>query len=908
MMNSSAQSSASSHEPSFIRSIEGVEEYTLNNGLQVLLIPDQDKATMLVNMVYKVGARHEQAGQSGIAHFLEHYCFKGTAKYPEPLQSFQSRGIQANASTSFDRTNFYAVFAAEEENLDWYLGWQADLMQNLKIKQQDLKTELKVILDEKANNHNHPLVVLAEKMHNMVFAQHPYGRPMIGSNFDLNRITSSQVNDFYQRYYRPYHAVLVVSGQFDPQTALALIMKHFAAIPGATRNETSHTLPPYTNERIQRGERHVILRGPEEQSYMMFMYLQPPAATREAVWLRLAVDMITEAPSGPLYKEFVLKGHVNASIGQVQCYHDYSLASFTLVLNQDAKRRRVYNKLQHLLEHSAAYYFTQKQLDRVRKQWLNQWRQLFNDTINLGLGLTEAIATGDWRLFFWERQEVEGANLADIKAIVGKYWLASNRNSGQFIGQSIAPVKFVPFIAPPNIEELLQDFEGQTQAPQNSAFDSSITNIQRQTIVKQHELPQGKIKFAILPKENRGQYVYLSYCLLAGQAEDYRNQALVREFAVELLYAGTTSLKRQKLYDRLDKLEALLNFHAENNSLVVSLHCPVERLAKALKLSFKIIRDANFDEEELQLAKQKNLAMLQAQKSNPAYLMQNTLERHFYQYEKLDCRYSPTIQEKIDRLEALTRQELLDFKDKFYGVNRVLVSAVGPLDPKAVQQLFIDEMKDWPAALPYRFIPIDVPHVSSNFYYIQTVNTENVQYLGTHIFGIDSAGPDYAPLLLANHILGGGPGSVLWRDIRVAKGYSYHIESELSPSHRDQRCGWNLNASFAIEDYPEVLDLIKQSIDRCAQPHEITQEQLNSARQDLLKQFSLHRANDSILNLIMMRNLKNHHCFDWQAQLEENLQRCSLADVQRCFKRYLQSAFLSEAVASDFQQHCHLKT
>ncbi len=113
-----------------VASVEGITEFRLSNGLRVLLAPDDSKPTTTVNMTYLVGSRNENYGQTGMAHLLEHMMFKGTATTRNALGEFSRRGLHANGSTSSDRTNYFASFAANPDTLDWYLGWQADAMVN----------------------------------------------------------------------------------------------------------------------------------------------------------------------------------------------------------------------------------------------------------------------------------------------------------------------------------------------------------------------------------------------------------------------------------------------------------------------------------------------------------------------------------------------------------------------------------------------------------------------------------------------------------------------------------------------------------------------------------------------------------------------------------------------------------
>src|SRR4051812_5559748 len=139
---------------SAVRSVEGIAEYRLANGLQVLLVPDDSKPTTTVNVTYRVGSRMENYGETGMAHLLEHLLFKGTPTHKNLLGEFSKRGLRANGTTSFDRTNYFASFSANPDNLRWYLGWQADAMVNSFIARTDLDTEMTVVRNEMERGEN----------------------------------------------------------------------------------------------------------------------------------------------------------------------------------------------------------------------------------------------------------------------------------------------------------------------------------------------------------------------------------------------------------------------------------------------------------------------------------------------------------------------------------------------------------------------------------------------------------------------------------------------------------------------------------------------------------------------------------------------------------------------------------
>ena len=159
-----------------LSSVEGITEYSLTNGLNVLLYPDNSKQTITVNMTYKVGSRHEGYGETGMAHLLEHLVFKGTPNHPNIPNELSSHGSRPNGTTWYDRTNYFETFNATEDNLKWALDLEADRMVNSYIAKKDLETEMTVVRNEFESGENNPTGVLMQRVMSTAYLWHNYGQ------------------------------------------------------------------------------------------------------------------------------------------------------------------------------------------------------------------------------------------------------------------------------------------------------------------------------------------------------------------------------------------------------------------------------------------------------------------------------------------------------------------------------------------------------------------------------------------------------------------------------------------------------------------------------------------------------------------------------------------------------------
>src|SRR5216117_2303674 len=240
-----------------ITSVEGITEYRLqSNGLRILLFPDLSKPTITVNITYLIGSKHENYGETGMAHLLEHMLFKGSTNHPNVPKELQDHGSRPNGTTWFDRTNYFETFQASDANLEWALDLEADRMVNSFVAQKDLDSEMTVVRNEFERGENSPMDVLEERVMSVAYDWHNYGKLPIGARSDIEGVPIERLQAFYRTYYQPDNALLLIAGKIDEAATLALVQQYFGRVPRPQR-----TLQPnYTMEPTQDGERAVTLR------------------------------------------------------------------------------------------------------------------------------------------------------------------------------------------------------------------------------------------------------------------------------------------------------------------------------------------------------------------------------------------------------------------------------------------------------------------------------------------------------------------------------------------------------------------------------------------------------------------------------------------------------------------------
>ena len=645
-----------------IHQVEGVTEYQLNNGLKLLLAPDASRPNTTVNMTYLVGSRHENYGQTGMAHLLEHLLFRGTPTMPNALGEFSKRGLAANGSTSVDRTNYYATFAANPDTLKWYLDWQADVMVNATIAKADLDAEMTVVRNEMERGENSPFRVLMQKMQAAAFQWHNYGKSTIGARSDVEQVDIEQLRKFYQLYYQPDNAVLIISGQFDVEDTLQHIQKQFNTIAKPTR-----TLPPeYTEEPIQDGARSVTVRRQGGSPIIAAQYHIPAEADPQFMPLSLGVSLLGDTPSGLLYKNLVEKNLATSVFGYAAGLKQPGYALFMAELEDKMNQQQALEALNQLVEKNNSQ-FTQTDVDRVRNQWLNGWSQTYADPASLASALSESVATGDWRLFFWHRDQVESVELEQIQTALKTWLVADNRTNGLYIPTTTTAR--APKATTPDVTALLANYTGKELNAEVDSFEPTPANLDQHTQREMLELDNqlGVVKLALLPKPTRGQRVEAQLSIRFGDPDTLKGSATIGSATADLLSHGTQSLSRQQIEDRFTELQSSVGFSGGANGIEVGISTVGDNLAKTIDLVLQVIQHATFPEAELKKYKSQRITSINNAKTEPSAVASQQLARHMNVWPKEDIRYVPTFEEAIENIQSLSQADLLAFHERFYG-------------------------------------------------------------------------------------------------------------------------------------------------------------------------------------------------------------------------------------------------
>lgn len=876
-------------------SIEGTTEYTLPNGLRVLLTPDASKPNVTVNMTYLVGSRHENYGQTGMAHLLEHMLFRGTPSLPNALGEFSRRGLRANGTTSTDRTNYYASFAADPETLEWYIRWQADAMINATISQADLDAEMTVVRNEMESGENNPIQILIQKMQAAAYQWHSYGKSVIGARTDVEQVDIEQLRKFYKLYYQPDNAVLIVSGQFEAENILNVIVDAFKDIPRPKR-----TLPrEYTVEPVQDGERLVVLRRQGGSPFVASMYHIPAVGDPNFTLLDLGADMLSDTPSGRLYRALVPEKLGASVFGFARAMAQPGYALFGVQLEPGMDARTALDTLESALDSLREKPFSEEQLQRIKNKWITGWTQIYADPVALTDALSNAAGTGDWRLFFLRRDQVEQATLEEVQSATEKYLVASNRTNGMYL-PTAQPIR-APRAEPIDLSKLLEDYAGKDTPDSVEAFDPSPEAIDAATLREPLDLPNGSVQLALLPKATRGDRVQATLLLQFGDADLLKGKRSIANITADMLERGTHEMSRQEIEDRFDALQADVSFNGGAGNLAIQMSTVGENLPALVEAVLDVVRHANFPADQLAEYQRQVSASIQSSMDDPSSLAALAIARHSNPWPRDDVRYVPTFQERLEDTAAISRPDLVQFHQQFYGAGTIRFSAVGAFKPDDVRSALSKGLSGWRKAPRYTRVSDPYHPVPPETFNIDTPDKANAFFLASLPLKVQDTDPRFPALYLANYLLGASETSRLWNRVRVQEGLSYNVRSQFDASSYEPSGSWQFYAIFAPENSDRLRETIQDEITK-ALKEGFSEQEVNEGVDALLKLRRLARTRDSVLASAWINYLQLDRSFEWSAQMDEALSALTAEQVNDAMRSVLKPENFSAALAGDFNK------
>ena len=876
----------------YVTSVEGIHEYSLPNGLQVLLFPDSAQARTTVNVTYHVGSMHENYGETGMAHLLEHLLFKGTPDHPDIPKDFAERGMGFNGTTWLDRTNYFESFEPTDDNLEWALRMEADRMVNSHIAYEDLQSEFSVVRNEMERGENNPGGMLSQRVRAAAFEWHNYGNTTIGARSDVEGVDIGRLQDFYRLYYQPDNATLIVAGDFDPREAAPIIADSFGAIPAPDRE-----LPRiYTVEPVQDGERLVTLRRVGEQSLVTAAYHIPAGATYENTALGVVARILADPSRGRLYRKMVEPGIAAGASARADSFAYPGLFSLNATVPVEGDTREVLDVLLDVAEGIAEEPITEEELEWARLAMVSGYENAIKSVGFLANRLSESIASGDWRYLFLYKDQLDAVTVDDLNAAAAKHFKRSNRTAGMFIPTESPDRSQVASRGDQN--EALAALAGRQSVSAGEEFIPTPENIAARTV--SHELAGGGSLWAI-EKKSRGDQITVSLNLFFGSEESLAGKHGVSGYAAGQLQRGTTRYTRDELATEWNRLKSSLGVFGGGQNLSATLQTDEANFDEALELMAHVLRDPVFDPDQLEEVKRSALAGIAGARGQPQSVVSIALSKTLSPYGPDHFRYAMDLDEQEEMIRNMNRDALAEFWSSHVGYQDAIATAVGNVDSAALAERLNELFGDWEAAVAYVPAPSTHNPVEPHQDWLDTPDKANGVMVAALTIPLNVRDDDYPALVIGTRIFGGGGMSNRLIDrLRQKEGWSYGAGGGVNASSRE---GDN-NGSLFIQAIAAPENLAKVQMGALEELHRaldggFTAEELEDAVDGAISGDLSRWSSDGALAGILMSGAQHGLDAGWYGAMHDRYRALTLEEVNDTFRKYYKADDLVIFIGGD---------
>ncbi|QQR58590.1 MAG: insulinase family protein [Candidatus Melainabacteria bacterium] len=699
-----AQANESSQLPGGVKLVAtdekyGISEYKLaSNDLQILLLERHSLPVLLCNMVYHVGSRNEAVGYTGSTHFLEHMLFKGTLAH-DPLQKtgiddiLKTVGGVNNATTSRDRTNYYELVPANQ--LDLALDIESDRMRNALIRDPDRRSEMTVVRNELEIGDDSPDELLDNGLYATAFKEHPYHHPVIGWRSDVENVPTERLRKFYQDFYWPNNATLILVGDFNKDEALKKIDKYFSVIPKSEKPIGDI----YTFEPKQEGERRFVIKRGAETPRMVLGFRAPQAVHDDQFAIGIIESVLGNSAkrSSRLYKALIDTGLANYVGAYTSTYKDPGLFVVSAQANVGADLKVLESVINKELDRLKKEPITKEELDRAKKSIVNGILTGMDDPMSLCFQFTEAVGFGSWKFWVDYPKNIEKVTVEEVQKAAQKYFVQDSSTVGYYypkpetkeaVEKAPEPVASVETPSKPEVKTGTISGVDNTNVPK-PALEPSQINIGKRTI--KFKLDNG-LSVLVLPLEG-AKTVAISGKIAAGNqfATDEKRQ--VPAFLADILTAGTKNRSKEEIATSMEEIGVNLDFSASTFFDEFDVQVVASNLDKFIDVLADVIENPTVPKSELDLLKKMQESNLLDRMADTADNAWNSFVRKLYTPES--GLYQRTFEEQLIDLKKISVADLKAFHKNYYTPANSCLAFVGAIDEAKARSLCQKYFGNW---------------------------------------------------------------------------------------------------------------------------------------------------------------------------------------------------------------------
>lgn len=777
----------------FIREKQGVAEYRFDsNGLKVVLAESHVAPVVTTMIVYRVGSRNEGVGFTGSTHFLEHMMFKGTKeRNPADGTGFDDImkpvGALNNATTFYDRTNYFEVVPRDKLGLT--LAVEADRMRNLVLTEDDRNSEMTVVRNEFERGENNPGQVMFKHLMATVYQEHPYHHPVIGWRSDVEGVPMERMREFYDTFYWPNNATVILSGDFETLEALALIAEHFGPIPSSP-----NPIPQvYTVEPAQEGERRFEISRPSQDPVNVTIAFRSPAADHEDIHaFAMAADVLGSSGNrnSRLYKALIQSGKAVGTYAYSMELRDPSIFLVEADCAPGVEPSEVEEILLAEVERLSTNPPTEEELELARTAKAKSERLKRDDSMRIANMLMDGEAVADWTWSVDYAERFAAVTADDVVRVANEYFKRQARTVGVFLPESV------------------QEAEDKGDSEETGKKDSGSSGDQTfASRIKRFTLDNGLTVLAMATPGSGTVSLYGG--VRAGDFCAEPGAFLLPTIASDLITYGAEGWSQEKIARTLKGMSTNLQFGANEFDVNFGSTVVADDFGAYMEMLSALITKPAFPESGLETLKPQYISHYASLNSKTDSVARAALSRALY--PESSYLYEPEFDAMAKEVPGFTSEMMHAYHQANFSPARTIIAIVGDIDAENALDLIPEALKDW-SGVDAKLIeaPEFVMPESAKRINVPMPGKANVDIVVGVPAMVQRTSEDYQAFAIANAALGNDTISArLGKVVRVKHGLTYGIYSRLGNSYVSGS-PWQITVSVNPENVEKALSLIDE--------------------------------------------------------------------------------------------------
>ena len=895
-------------QPILLKSEQNIEEYKLDNGLRVILAPNDKENKVFMNTIYLTGALNDPQGKGGMAHLLEHLAFKGTenVKGEEFQRRLDQYSLMSNASTDYYSTKYTSVIRPEKTAIDEMIYLEAERMDKLVLQEKFVPSEINIVEREREVRLDQPFSVLMDQIWKSAYGNQYLGRLPIGDLKELKSIKMDELNKFYRTWYAPNNAVMVIAGKFDKKQVLDTVEKNFNSIAARTVPKQVN-VPVLDSSKIQE-RAFEVKKGSDFGKYNIYLN-----GKNQQIQTALALSpfLFTMQPSGHLYKDVVETGTATQVQSTTWLTQDFNLVFMGAVYAPNHDAQKVGSALMQGIEKK--HSFNEVELNRVKNLIKNSQKSMMTSASAVGGMLSDYVVSsnGDWTQYFKDQAEVQNLKVNDVNQIINQFLIAEHRISGDIKPTPEDQKKALELQKGAETAKTLDQQDTKAEPLKDpSVYKAEVA--QNLTMSQQYvekidqKIQTGTLKngmqYALFPTSTRDDKTYASIALNFGTAESLKDQAEVIGFMSYLLLRASEQYSLQDIADKSIDAGGRASASAVENGISIQISAKNEKFEEFFKFIIDVMNNPKFEQTQFDLIKSQTLSSLNRSYTEPETVASLTIARIVEKYQPGDLRYHFEPELAKQQVTSITNDNVKSLYKQYFTTQNGQISVTGDFNAKSLLKYLNKSLGQSKTTQPYQRLSSEYFEYPAQKVHVLAEQRQFGNYQALITLPVGNRHPDAEALLVLSNILGESQlSSRLAMELREKNALVYSFGSNMTLSSFQNTGALGISADYTAGKSAQVSQGVHKVLNDLLK-NGVTEQELEAAKANIMKQRVTNLEDERRIHRGLNSQLEQNRSFKSRLERDQAFAQLTKADVDAVIQKYIKLDHLVEVMADQYGQ------